>query len=67
VVLFNKLIQLESALFASTVTYLMPIVAIAWGLFDNEAVSLVQVLAIGIILIGVRLLSKKSSKNSETN
>ncbi|MBK9177180.1 MAG: DMT family transporter, partial [Flavobacteriales bacterium] len=37
-VLWNALLQRTSALRASTVTYLMPVVAIAWGLLDGEQV-----------------------------
>jgi drug/metabolite transporter (DMT)-like permease len=33
-VLFNKLIQQTTAVFASTVTYLIPIIAVAWGIID---------------------------------
>jgi len=58
-VFFNKLIQQESALFASTVTYLMPIVAIVWGLLDGENVTLIQLGCIATILLGVWSLNKK--------
>lgn len=59
-ILFNYLIQKESALFASTVTYLMPVVAIVWGVLDNESVSLMQLVCIVTILIGVWSLNKRS-------
>jgi len=52
-ILFNKLIQEESALFASSVTYFIPIAAIGWGLLDGESVSPIQVGCIGLILLGV--------------
>src|SRR5690606_7691215 len=35
-ILFYKLLQLTSALFASMVTYLIPIVAVMWGVLDGE-------------------------------
>ena len=60
-VLFNKLVQISTPVFASSVTYLMPIVALAWGLLDGEGFSVLQALATGIILIGVYLSNKKSS------
>jgi len=59
VVLFNSLIKHTSALFASSVTYLIPVFAILWGLFDQEEILTIHLLFIGIILIGVSLVNKK--------
>lgn len=58
-ILFNRLIQQESALFASTVTYLMPIIAIGWGLWDGESVSWLQIGCIATILGGVWSLTRR--------
>jgi len=58
-VLFNKLVQISTPIFASSVTYIMPIVSISWGLLDGEIFSLWQALATGIILIGVYLANSK--------
>ncbi len=60
-VLFNKLVQMSTPVFASSVTYLMPIVALGWGLLDGEGFSALQGLATGIILLGVYLSNKKTS------
>ncbi len=60
VVIFNKLISNSSAIFASSVTYLIPIVAILWGVFDGENISLTHLIAVMIILSGVYLVNKKS-------
>lgn len=57
--LFNKLIQKTSAVLASSVTYLIPIVAILWGLLDSEAILFQHYLGMSIILIGVYLVNKK--------
>ena len=57
--LFNKLIQISSPLFATSVTYLIPIVAVFWGLLDHENLSLIQLLGGLIILTGVYLANKK--------
>ncbi len=35
-VMFNRLIQISTPIFSSSVTYLIPIVAIAWGILDGE-------------------------------
>jgi drug/metabolite transporter (DMT)-like permease len=58
-VVFNKLVQIASPVFASSVTYTMPIVAVVWGLIDGEAFSFWQVIAAGIILLGVYLANRK--------
>lgn len=61
-VLFNKLVQVGTPVFASSVTYLMPIVAIFWGVLDGEELSLLQVVASIIILLGVYLSHKSKKK-----
>lgn len=58
-VLFYKLIQISSPVFATSVTYLIPVVAFFWGLLDNEMLTPVQFMGAFIILIGVYLSSKK--------
>lgn len=57
-VLYNKMVHLANPLFASSVTYLIPIVAVMWGLLDGERLSLVQLFAGCIILVGVYLSNK---------
>lgn len=57
-VLFNKLVQISSPVFASSVTYVMPIVALTWGVLDGESFSLVQGFGTIIILVGVYLSHK---------
>lgn len=57
--LFNKLVHMTSPVFSSSVTYLIPIVAVAWGLLDGENLGLIQLFAGIIILFGVYLASKK--------
>jgi drug/metabolite transporter (DMT)-like permease len=58
-ILFFKLIQMSSPVFATSVTYLIPVVAFSWGLLDNEMLTSVQFFGAFIILIGVYLSSKK--------
>lgn len=58
-VLFFKLIQMSSPVFATSVTYLIPVVAFFWGLLDNEMLTTVQFFGAFIILIGVYLSAKK--------
>jgi drug/metabolite transporter (DMT)-like permease len=58
-VLFFKLIQMSSPVFATSVTYLIPVVAFFWGLLDNETLTSVQCMGAFVILAGVYLSAKK--------
>ncbi|MFT5846254.1 MAG: drug/metabolite transporter (DMT)-like permease [Psychroserpens sp.] len=58
-VIFNTLVQISTPVFASSVTYLMPIVALTWGLLDGETFGPLQFVASVIILLGVYLANKK--------
>jgi drug/metabolite transporter (DMT)-like permease len=55
VFLFNGIIRVSSALFASGVTYFIPIVAVIIGFYYGETISNWQILAMFIVLIGVVL------------
>jgi len=59
-VLFNKLVQMATPVFASSVTYLMPVIAVIWGLLDGEGFSLLQGLATILILLGVYFANKRN-------
>jgi drug/metabolite transporter (DMT)-like permease len=58
-ILFFRLIQMSSPIFASSVTYLIPVVACIWGLLDNELLSPLQIIGAGIILVGVYFSARK--------
>jgi drug/metabolite transporter (DMT)-like permease len=58
-ILFFKLIKISSPVFASSVTYLIPVVAFFWGLVDNESLTSFQFLGAAIILVGIYLSAKK--------
>jgi drug/metabolite transporter (DMT)-like permease len=60
-ILFNKFIQIASPVFASSVTYTLPIVAKMWGFLDGETIRLRQIFATAIILFGVFLANKQKS------
>lgn len=60
-VLFNKMVQIASPVFASSVTYTMPIVAVGWGILDGERFGFIQLVAAVIILIGVYMSNKRKS------
>ena len=59
-IIFNSLIQISSPVFASSVAYLMPLVALLWGLLDGEVFGINQGLASSLILLGVYLVNKKA-------
>ena len=53
VLLFNKLISNSSALFASSVTYFIPIVAVLIGVSIGEEINIKQIGAMTLVLFGV--------------
>ncbi len=59
-VLFNKLISISNPVFAASVTYTMPIMAIFWGILDGESLSFLQLLGGVIILAGVYLANRSA-------
>ena len=61
--LFNKFVKIASPLFASAVTYTMPIVAIFWAILDGETLTLMQFFATAIILAGVYMVNKRKKSN----
>ena len=58
-VLFNKLVQMSTAVFASSVTYSLLIVSLFWGILDGELFSFNQLMATILIVLGVLLSSRK--------
>jgi drug/metabolite transporter (DMT)-like permease len=58
-VIYNKLVQISSPVFASSVTYLIPIVALIWGYTDGEVINLWQFVAGLLILFGVYIGNKQ--------
>jgi drug/metabolite transporter (DMT)-like permease len=59
IIFFNDLIKMSGPIFASSVTYLIPIVAIMWGLFDDEILNWKHFIGLAVILFGVYLVNKK--------
>ena len=62
IIIFNYLIKQTSALFTSSVTYLIPIVAIFWGIGDGEEINQHQVFSVFIILAGIYLIKEKEKR-----
>ena len=61
-ILFYTLVKRAGGIFASTVTYGIPFVAIAWGIFYGEVYYFKQVVCLLIILFGVYWGNKKTGK-----
>nr|WP_299985431.1 DMT family transporter [uncultured Pontibacter sp.] len=57
-VLFNKLIHISTTLFASSTTYLIPVVALMWGVLDGEVIHLWHYLGMVVILAGVFIVNR---------
>ena len=59
-ILFYRLLQRTDMLFATSVTYLVPIVAISWGILDGETLSVIQIGGMLLILTGVYFTTRSS-------
>ena len=58
--IYNKLIMMTSPIFASSVTYLVPIVAVFFGLLDNEHLTWWHIGGMIMIIIGVYITNRAS-------
>ncbi len=59
VYLFNHLIKLSTPIFASSVTYFIPVVATLLGVVSGESVTYYQILGMGVLISGVLLINRK--------
>lgn len=57
-ILFNRLVKLTSPIFTSFVTYLIPIVAIIWGIWDGEILVIGHYIGIILIILGVAFANR---------
>lgn len=62
-IVFFYLIQRSSAVFASTVAYLIPIVALIWGAIDNEYITMIHIIGMAMILGGVYFAKSKKANS----
>lgn len=58
-ILFNHLVQISTTVFASSVTYLIPLVAMFLGALDGELIGPWQLVGMSLILLGVWLANRK--------
>ena len=66
-IIFNRLVQLSNPVFSTSVTYLIPLVALFWGILDGEQFQLLQLLAGAVILLGVYLSNRKKKLRPQKN
>ena len=57
---FNKLIKISSAIFASSTTYLIPVIAIIWGIIDGEIFKISYLLWFALIITGILMVNSKT-------
>lgn len=58
-VLFTKLVKVSTPIYASSVTYIMPIVSVMWGLLDGETLAVGHFIGMAFIIGGVWLANRK--------
>lgn len=61
-VFFNRLVQISSAIFASSVTYTIPIVALAWAIYAGEKIHILHIVGMFLIIAGIYGVNKNSKK-----
>lgn len=64
-ILFNQLVKITSPVFTSSVTYLIPIVAVFWGLIDGEQLTAGHYLGLGLIIGGVYLSTYRQRRQAK--
>lgn len=61
-ILFNKLVQLTTPIFTSTVTYLIPIVALGWGMWDGEIILWNHIIGMVTIILSIYIINRQKIK-----
>ncbi len=62
--IFNKLILMTSAVFASSVTYVVPVVAVLWGIADGEHFKPGFLFWILMVIFGVLMVNTSSLRDN---
>jgi len=57
-IIFYKLVQNTNPVFASSVSFVIPIIALLWGYVDGEILSIYHVISMACILVGVLFIRK---------
>lgn len=59
-IIFNKILQMKDPLFASSVTYIIPVFAVMWGVIDGERLYLMHY--VGMIAVGIGVYIANSNR-----
>jgi drug/metabolite transporter (DMT)-like permease len=65
-IIFNQLIKYISAVSATSVTYISPVFAIMWGLFDGESFGIIEFIGLVLIIAGIYLVNKNQADGKKT-
>ena len=60
-ILFNKMVQLTNPVFSTSVTYLIPIISVFWGVIDGEQLSPLQFVSMLTIMIGISISNRRKN------
>ena len=63
-VIFNRLIAISSVIFASSVTYLIPIIAVIIGLSFGEEINIWQIISMCVVISGVFIANAAKRKKT---
>lgn len=58
ILIFTKLVELSSPVFASLVNYLVPIIALGWGIWDGELINSYQLFGMSIIILSIWVVGR---------
>lgn len=64
-VIFNSLVKFTTALVASTNTFVIPVIAVMWGLVDHEKLTWNMFVGLGLAFVGIYLVMWKKEKNDK--
>ncbi|MCB0281321.1 MAG: DMT family transporter [Calditrichae bacterium] len=62
-VLFFRLLQMTSPVAASSVTYVIPVIALLFGVMDGETIFFMHIIGMFLIIIGVYLVNRRIPEN----
>jgi len=62
-ILFNKMVQLTNPVFSTSVTYLIPIISVFWGVIDGEQLSPLQFVSMLTIMVGISISNRRKNIN----
>lgn len=66
-IIYYWLIKRTSVLFVASVTYIMPVFSIIWGVMDGEHIGIIDMFFIAIILVGVYMVNVKQKEKKIVN